>query len=64
MNGKGTLEWPDGRKYTGEYKDDKKHGVGVFSWGDGRKYEGRWLCGIKYSKIRKIEWIWNISLVL
>jgi len=23
---------PDGRKYTGEYVDDKKHGRGVFEW--------------------------------
>jgi hypothetical protein len=28
--------WSDGRKYDGEYKDDKKHGYGVFEWPDGR----------------------------
>jgi hypothetical protein len=28
--------WSDGRKYEGEYKDDKKHGYGVFDWPDGR----------------------------
>ena len=26
--------WNDGRKYNGEYKDDKKHGYGVFEWPD------------------------------
>lgn len=28
--------WLDGRKYEGEYKDDKKHGYGEFKWPDGR----------------------------
>ena len=28
--------WDDGRKYEGEYKDDKKHGYGVFEWPDSR----------------------------
>jgi len=26
MNGKGELKYQDGRVYTGEFKDDKKHG--------------------------------------
>ena len=42
MDGEGTFSWSDGRKYTGEYKDDKKHGKGVFIWPDGRKYDGEW----------------------
>jgi len=37
--------WSDGRKYTGEYFEDKKHGPGVFEWADGRKYEGSWVDG-------------------
>jgi len=28
--------WADGRKYEGNYKDDKKHGYGVYTWTDGR----------------------------
>lgn len=32
MNGKGVFTWLDGRKYVGEYFDDKKHGQGVFEW--------------------------------
>ena len=35
--------YPDGRKYEGEWKDDKQHGYGVFSWADGRKYEGQYV---------------------
>ena len=46
--------WADGRKYVGQYIDDKyyniyiyvrKHGKGVFTWTDGRKYNGMWYNG-------------------
>lgn len=40
MNGEGTFEWQDGRKYKGNYLNDKKHGYGEFEWSDGRKYKG------------------------
>ena len=36
------FQWPDGRKYEGNYVDDKKEGQGTFYWPDGRKYEGAW----------------------
>jgi len=36
LNGIGTYLWPDGRKYEGEWKDNKMHGEGNFDWGDGR----------------------------
>jgi hypothetical protein len=32
MNGKGVFTWKDGRKYEGEYVDDKKQGKGTFEW--------------------------------
>lgn len=32
MDGKGDFSWADGRKYAGEYVDDKKQGYGVFEW--------------------------------
>lgn len=28
MEGQGVFTWVDGRKYEGEYLDDKKHGYG------------------------------------
>ena len=37
--------WADGRKYEGEYKDDKKHGYGVYIWADLRQYSGWWYKG-------------------
>jgi MORN repeat len=32
MDGEGVFTWPDGRKYKGGYRDDKKEGYGVFEW--------------------------------
>ena len=45
MHGTGVFTWADGRKYEGEYFDDKKEGHGVFFWPDGRKYDGYWKSG-------------------
>ena len=45
MNGKGVFEWPDGRKYEGEFVDDHREGQGIHVWPDGSKYEGGWLKG-------------------
>ena len=36
MNGRGVYYWKDGRKYDGEYINDKKHGFGIYTWPDGR----------------------------
>ena len=45
MHGRGIFTWADGRKYEGEYYDDKKAGHGVFTWPDGRMYDGLWKNG-------------------
>jgi len=42
--------WADGRKYLGEYLDDKKSGHGVFTWPDGRRYEGQWFNGNQHGR--------------
>ena len=42
MEGKGVFTWLDGRRYEGDYKNDKKEGYGVFTFRDGRVYEGQW----------------------
>ena len=39
----GEYIWPDGRKYKGEWKDNRIHGWGVFTWSDGRKYTGNYV---------------------
>lgn len=42
MYGQGTYTWPDGSRYVGFLRDDKKHGRGTRTWPDGRRYEGEW----------------------
>lgn len=50
MNGFGVFIWPDGRRYEGEYLDDKKHGKGVFTFSDGKKYSGLWVNGKQHGE--------------
>ena len=38
------------RKYTGEFKDGKKHGQGTWISTDGEKYSGEWKDGKKYGQ--------------
>ena len=45
MEGIGIYSWQDGRKYEGEYKEDKKHGYGIYTWADLREYHGWWYRG-------------------
>ncbi len=45
MHGEGVYTWADGRKYEGQYENDKKNGHGIYTWTDGRKYEGYWKNG-------------------
>ena len=44
--GMGEYLYPDGRRYTGEYKDDRIHGQGIQTASDGQVlYEGKWTMG-------------------
>ena len=45
MDGMGMYTWPDGRRYAGEYKDNKKHGYGVYIQADSSIYLGQWRHG-------------------
>lgn len=45
MDGFGEYRWTDGRIYSGEYREDKKHGYGIYKWVDGREYQGNWALG-------------------
>ena len=50
------MNWPDDRKYKGEWQDGKPHGQGTMSMAgacndnDGRKYEGEWRDGKEHGK--------------
>ena len=36
----GTVTWPDGKKYVGEFRDDKRSGQGTHTFPSGQKYVG------------------------
>ena len=40
VNGKGTLQFSDGRKYVGNFVNSTKSGIGTFSWTNGEIYIG------------------------
>ena len=50
MHGKGVYTWADGRKYEGDYLNDRKHGFGSYVWADGRQYVGEWLNGKQHGE--------------
>ena len=50
MHGKGVLIWNDGKRYDGEFKNDKRQGKGVFTWKDGRVYDGEWADGKQHGR--------------
>ena len=38
--GRGTMRWPDGRRYNGLWAADRPDARGTFIWPDGRRYLG------------------------
>ena len=40
----GTLFYPDGSKYAGEFYNGMFHGKGIFLYSDGGEYIGEWRC--------------------
>ncbi|XP_014251710.1 alsin [Cimex lectularius] len=47
MDGKGKLEWPDGRAYTGQFRNNLCHGTGKMEIPDVSVYEGQWRDGFQ-----------------
>ena len=45
------FEWPDGRKYIGEWKNGKQNGQGTFVNEQSEERKGIWEAG------KRIEWI-------
>ena len=45
--GNGSIEYPDGSKYTGSWLRDKKHGFGKYYYSSGATYEGEFIDDLK-----------------
>ena len=45
MWGCGTFKWVNGKKYDGQYVNNKKCGFGMFRWPDGSEFKGLWRDG-------------------
>jgi hypothetical protein len=45
VDGVGTYEWSDGRRYEGQWKNDNVHGQGAFSYANGNKFVGQFKAG-------------------
>lgn len=50
MHGSGVYIWEDGRRYQGQYENDKKSGLGAYMWTDGRVYYGMWRNGQQHGE--------------
>ena len=42
MDGKGTMVWPDGSRYDGDFKCGKIEGKGKKEFANGNRYVGEW----------------------
>ena len=42
---RGTITWPDGKKYVGEYKDGERNGQGTYTYPSGQKFVGEYKDG-------------------
>ena len=50
-HGEGTLTWPDGRSYCGQWQDGKQHGTAVAQTAKGLKRQSIWKDGDLGAKI-------------
>merc|ERR1719313_2360714 len=41
-------KYSGGSRYTGDWRDNKRHGLGIFYYKNGAKYEGEWRSGLKH----------------
>jgi len=45
MHGKGVFTYSDGKKYDGDFVEDKREGYGTLTSGGGKTYKGQWKKG-------------------
>ena len=47
--------WADGRRYDGEWLENRCNGRGVLTYRDGRRYEGEYKLGLKHGRLHSFE---------
>ena len=52
-SGIGTLSFPDGSTYEGEWTKGFMNGQGTFTWSDGKQKSGTWINGKLQEKCQK-----------
>ena len=50
VNGQGTISYPNGGKYVGEWKDGLLNGHGTFTGNDSSSFVGQWKDGTRHGK--------------
>lgn len=53
--GSGTIQYPDGTRYTGDIMHDVPDGRGTMRWPDGTIYKGAFVFGLPHGKIGTLE---------
>ena len=48
MQGRGTMVWPQGERYDGEWLNGREHGRAVFTWPDLTFFDGVWREGVRH----------------
>ena len=49
--GHGMFSWPEGKKYEGDWKDNKQHGKGYYITKSGKRRLAKWENG------KRIKWL-------
>ena len=58
-DGKGIMNYEDGSKYDGEWKEGKRYGKGTLTYEDGAKYVGEWKDGEMDGTGKYIDGKWH-----
>jgi len=61
MEGKGEYTWSNGRKYVGEFKNDKENGKGRKTYPSGDVYVGDYVDGNFTGQGKEIDKLGNIK---
>jgi len=59
-HGKGLYIWADGRKYEGNFENNKQHGEGIYTSKGGESRIGIWENGIRKKWLENVKQVNNM----